>query len=169
MCFLSLWLWSPSNLNLRRFTIHISWLARRDTLVCFGQNQTILTKWTLKVNIYLYISMALLNAHLKTTFALHRYWNSSKRQLLIGQKPGEWLPSQNTNWQGHSWGSPVCQKCNFRSSHEPYGFITSGYYQGVNSIGSTLYRVSIHVLWCYLLLLENSDIWFECTTRIVLV
>ena len=38
------------------------------------------------------------------------------------------MPPQNTNWQGHSWCSSVCQEYNCRSSHEPHGFVTFGYY-----------------------------------------
>lgn len=70
----------------------------------------------------------MLNVSLISLFIIGRYWNSTKRQLLVGQKPGKWVPAQNTDWQRYSWGSPVCQEYNLRSSYESHGFITFGYH-----------------------------------------
>lgn len=101
--------------------------------VCIGQTQISLIKWTLKVDIF--VSWTLFPSCTSglvctSSLTIDRYWNRPKRQLFIGQKSGEWVPAQNTNWQGRSWSSPVCQEYDFRSSYEPYGLVTSGHHEG---------------------------------------
>jgi len=113
-------------------------------LVCCGQNQTTSTKWTLKVNITLYLRLGLLKCLLN--------WICIEQELKQFE--------ETTVCWSKTWWMIVFTK-----------YWLTETFQGLSSMSRMQFQIFTRIGWIYhswlLQKWDHSEIWYECITKII--